>query len=108
MSDWAPPDTAPGTAGVLACEFGRRLAARADGWGEDAPPLAAEDGCGTKGGAMRGCLLPDFVSFWNPSSYRLNDRAGCEPFASCVFLSIVAKVRAGTAVTSSAPVSLAP
>ena len=41
-------DLAPGTAGVLASEFGWRLAARTGCWGEDAPQLAAEDGCGTR------------------------------------------------------------
>ena len=39
--------TLPGTAGVLACEFWRRLAASAHCWGEDAPQLAGEDACGT-------------------------------------------------------------
>ena len=39
---------APGTAGVPACEFGRRLAASSESRGEDAPPLAVEDGCATK------------------------------------------------------------
>ncbi|GDY20561.1 hypothetical protein LBMAG56_19060 [Verrucomicrobiota bacterium] len=36
----------PGTQGVLACEFGRRFAARTACRGEDAPQIAAEDGCG--------------------------------------------------------------
>ena len=46
----ARPDFATGTAGVPASEFGRRLAARTDCWGEDAPQLAAADGCGTRVG----------------------------------------------------------
>ena len=41
---WAQLETGAGTAGVRACEFGRRLAARAGCWGADAPQLGALTG----------------------------------------------------------------
>ena len=43
-------DTAPGIAGVPACEFGRRLAARTDGRGADAPPTRSRGWLRYRGG----------------------------------------------------------
>ncbi len=57
--DWAEAvaGAVASTAGVLACKFARRLAARTDGWIPDAPPVTAEDDCGSGVRAARGCAL---------------------------------------------------
>ena len=54
--DWAEAvaGAVASTAGVLACKFARRLAARTDGWIPDAPPVTAEDDCGSGVRAARG------------------------------------------------------